>query len=254
MPSLHVHPEWQLLLPDGVFGDYSVSFRLTTVSGAYGASSAYTATVTNMLPASTTSTTSTTLPTLLPTTSTTVTTTPTTTTSTTLAGDAQLLRGTKLVLTAKPTNAGKRALVLLSKDPQVSLGAGSGSGDDPTIAGAMLRVRSTGADAFDAAYPLPASGWAPIVVRGNVKGYRYKDRALVAGPVKMATVRSGKLVKAVAKGAELVHGLGGDPEPVDVELRIGGHGYCMRFGGVSTFKPGTLFKATAALAPGACLP
>jgi hypothetical protein len=246
MPSLHVHPEWQLLLADGVFGDYAVSFRLTTTSGAYTASAAYTATVTNIVPPATTTTTST----ILGTTSTST----STTTSTTLPSAGQLLDGKKLVLKAKPGDPSKRALVVLSKDPDASLGAGNGSGDDPTLVGGTLRVRSTGGDPFDATYPLPAERWEAIGAPGAGKGYKYTDRALAAGPVKVAIVRSGKLAKAVAKGAALVHALGGDPEPVAVELRIGGHAFCLGFGGTTSFTPGKLFKAKDAPAPGACPP
>jgi hypothetical protein len=141
---------------------------------------------------------------------------------------------------------------VLSKDPDVSLGAGNGSGDDPTLAGGTLRVRSTGPDPFDATYPLPAGGWAAIGRPGAGKGYKYLDRTLAAGPVKVAIVRPGKLVKAVAKGAALVHTLGGDPEPVEVELRIGAYALCMGFGGTTSFTPGKLFKAKDAGAPGAC--
>ena len=53
--GLHVHPEWRLLLANGVTGDYHIAFQLTTTAPAYSASVEYTATVTNV-PASTTTT------------------------------------------------------------------------------------------------------------------------------------------------------------------------------------------------------
>lgn len=46
MPSLHVHPQWQLLLDDGVTGDFTIAFRLT--ASGYQASPTYTATITNL--------------------------------------------------------------------------------------------------------------------------------------------------------------------------------------------------------------
>lgn len=45
-PSLHVHPIWRLTLPDGVVGDYRVTFRLTGTHG-YQPSDEYTAILTN---------------------------------------------------------------------------------------------------------------------------------------------------------------------------------------------------------------
>jgi hypothetical protein len=45
-PNLHTHPSWRLTLPDGVVGDYRVSFRVTG-TGGYQPSIAYTATLTN---------------------------------------------------------------------------------------------------------------------------------------------------------------------------------------------------------------
>ena len=50
----HFHPQWELLLPDGVTGSYAVSFRLTTTSHSYKQSPVYTLTITNVaLPATT---------------------------------------------------------------------------------------------------------------------------------------------------------------------------------------------------------
>ncbi len=45
--DLHVHPEYQLVAPDGVTGDYNLSFRLTTSAPAYADSPVYTFVLTN---------------------------------------------------------------------------------------------------------------------------------------------------------------------------------------------------------------
>lgn len=45
-PDVHVHPEWQVQAPQGVIGEYPVTFRLTT-TGAYADSPEYTAVLTN---------------------------------------------------------------------------------------------------------------------------------------------------------------------------------------------------------------
>lgn len=46
-PSLHVHPSWRLILPEGEEGAYPVVFRLTTTAPTYEGSPAYTVWVTN---------------------------------------------------------------------------------------------------------------------------------------------------------------------------------------------------------------
>ncbi len=46
----HVHPSWQLVVPQGVIGDYDVSFRLSSDSPQYTTSDVYTLTLTNEQP------------------------------------------------------------------------------------------------------------------------------------------------------------------------------------------------------------
>lgn len=172
----------------------------------------------------------------------------TTTTVTTLPFVGQSVAGKKLVLkdSAKPT---KRALVMVGKDATIDLGGGNGGTDDPTIAGGSVRVVSSTAG-FDSVYALPASGWKRV---GSGKGYNYKDKTLAAGPIKVAVVRGGKLVKLVAKGSALGHSLAIDPNPVSVVLSIGGKGYCLTFGGSTKFAAGKRYSATSAPA-GSCPP
>lgn len=51
-PGMHVHPEWQVTLPQGQTGDFAVSFRLRRTSGgpAYAVSPTYVLTLTNVPP------------------------------------------------------------------------------------------------------------------------------------------------------------------------------------------------------------
>jgi hypothetical protein len=65
MPEIHAHPTWRLNLPDGVFGEYRITYKLTTDSPLYTASEPYTAVVVNV-PPSTASPTPTPTPTPLP--------------------------------------------------------------------------------------------------------------------------------------------------------------------------------------------
>jgi hypothetical protein len=47
-PELHNHPSWQLSVPQGLRGDFSLSFKLTTTSGTYAESDTFTILLTNL--------------------------------------------------------------------------------------------------------------------------------------------------------------------------------------------------------------
>jgi len=147
--------------------------------------------------------------------------------------------------------AAQNSVTAKSKDSSIDLGGGVGSADDPTVSGGSLRVRSV-VGGFDDTYPMPAGSWSVIGDPSNAKGYRYKDPDQANGPIKVAMLRSGKLIKAVGKGAGLNHTLAGNPDPVDVVLQTGTKKYCMTFGGTVRFTANLLFNAKDAAAPGAC--
>lgn len=258
---IHLHPVWQLLVPTGTLGRFTLSFELTTTAPAYARSPVYTAAISNVvaLPSSSTSTSTSTSHTIATISTTTATATvPSTSTSSTStstlppAGDEP--RSGKLLLLARRPGAPARAeMRAISKDAGLTLGDGHRSGDDPTLAGGSLRVRSASAG-FDAVHPLPARGWTLIGKPGQGKGYRYRDRKLADGPVRVVVVKPRKLLQVTGKGAGLGHRLDADPRPVDVVLTLGAHRYCLRFGGDATFKPVERFRAKDAPAPGACPP
>ncbi|MBI3786483.1 MAG: hypothetical protein HY270_24100 [Deltaproteobacteria bacterium] len=50
MPTIHNHPSWQLVVPGGRYGDYNLSFKLTTDSPAYSESQPVSVVVTNVPP------------------------------------------------------------------------------------------------------------------------------------------------------------------------------------------------------------
>ena len=50
MPTIHNHPSWQLVVPGDQFGDYLLSYKLTTTSPDYSESQIFTAIVTNVPP------------------------------------------------------------------------------------------------------------------------------------------------------------------------------------------------------------
>ena len=165
----------------------------------------------------------------------------------------ELLSGRTLVLKTKAGSPAKSALSLVSKDVLLTLGAGNGSADDPTLASATVRIRST-SGGFDDTYVMPASNWSLVGKPGQAKGYKYKDPTLSAGPVKSASVKTGKALTLVGNGAGLHHQLADDPSPVDVTVTLGAHRYCLQFGGTTTWKPEKQFTARDAPAPVACAP
>jgi hypothetical protein len=121
------------------------------------------------------------------------------------------------------------------------------------VNGGSLRVVSQPAG-FDATYALPAANWSPIGAPGAVKGYRYGDALLAAGPVKSIVIRNGTLLRVSGSGTGLALPLATDPDPVDVVLTVGAQRLCLRFGGTTSFTPGGPFSAKDAPAPAACAP
>jgi hypothetical protein len=168
-----------------------------------------------------------------------------------VAGPLRALAGSVLRLQDDLADPTAKQLLVRSTDAAITLGGGDGSTDDPTLSGGQLRVRSA---TFDDTYDLPAANWRTIGAPGANEGYLYRDRTLGAGPVLAVKVKSGRLLRIVARGAALGHDLGANPDPVTVVLQTGalGHRHCMTFGGTARFRPGERFRALGA--PGACAP
>jgi glucose/arabinose dehydrogenase len=172
-------------------------------------------------------------------------------------GADALLTGKSLTLKDNPTRPSSRSVAVDSVDPSTDLGAGAGSGDDPTMHGGSLRVVST-AGGFDNTYPMPASSWSYDGNPADGKGYRYKDAHLVNGPIKSGRVRNGKLIEVTGKGSGLGHSLAVSPDPTSAVLTTGTKKYCLEFGtargSTITFTASRKFSAKSATAPGACPP
>lgn len=266
-PSIHVHPSWQMVLPTGVEAERMLSFRLTTTAAGYTQSVVYTAILSNTTTTVTTSTTTTSAAPTTTTTSapattstivstTTTTAAPTTTTSSTMPPlpHVELLAAKTLVLSEKNGRPERRALHCVSKDRSLTLGRGTGSPDDPTLAGGTLRVVGLGGGGFDTVHSLPADAWTVIGKPAEGKGYRYRDARRLHGPVTAIVVKAGKQIRIAGRGAGLAFALGDDPAPVAVELAVGAHRYCFAFGGTTRFRPGRLFAAKDSPAPASCIP
>jgi len=218
-PSLHAHGEWRLLLPDGEVGAYELTYRLTSTSPAYAASPEYTFHLTND-PAFVPPVTTTTLP--------------------GSAGATQGLAGKRLKL--RPSSLAARSTDrTLRLDPNVA----------PETSGGTLRIVGSGDTPFDVAHPLPSGGWRAL--GGAAPGWRYRDRAGAAGPVRALVVRQGRGLRLAAKGTRIGHTLDAEATAVTVVVELGGERFCMTFGGAGKWKPGKLLTRTNAPA-GSCPP
>lgn len=173
------------------------------------------------------------------------------TTTTTLAPTQLLLvDGKKLLVKTPPNKPAKKLLTMLSADPDIALGGGNGSADDPRTAGATLRIRSVAAG-FDSVYTLPAAGWKLIGPSGANKGYKYIDASLGAGPVSLVVVKK-KHLALTAKGAALDVVLAANPNPVEMVFTMGGVRACASYGGTTAFAATKKFSAKLAAAPANC--
>jgi hypothetical protein len=167
------------------------------------------------------------------------------TTTTTLPASGEPLAGRKLQLASKAGQPEKAKLALVSGGG-VTLGDGNGSADDPVVHGGALTIASA-AGGFSTTIPL-AGAWKYVGKAGQGKGYKWKSRT---APIRSVVVKNAKLA-IKGRGAGLGFDLDDDPNPVRVELAIGGHAYCLEFGGAPKFKAGKVYRAKGASAPAGC--
>jgi hypothetical protein len=147
----------------------------------------------------------------------------------TLAAD-QPIDGTKLVI--KRSGSGKEKFVFVSKDPSF-LFATIGGPDDPangSPGGALIEILSR--DEADASFVVPAGeslppGWK--VKDANVDLFKYVNKDAPAGPtpVKVMTLKDGKVLKIVAKETGLA--LAGSQGAVVIRITTGSLRNCTLF-------------------------
>jgi len=157
------------------------------------------------------------------------------------SGEGALLDGQKLF-------ASPKAVQVSSVDPDIDLGRGNGSADDPVVNGGRLRVVSHDGTFFDLRFDLPADRWRYIGKSGAAKGYKLKRTK----PVKSLVVKPGKQIKIALKAKDLGVLLDATPFPMHVVLTLGEQQYCMSFGGDATFTVGKKYVAVSAPAPAVC--
>jgi hypothetical protein len=142
------------------------------------------------------------------------------------------LSGRRLRLIDNANNPSKRRLVVLAKDRNV-VAPPLGSPRDPTIGGASLEILNPTTGETDT-FALPAANWSPMLTSSKLKGYKYRDTALVAGPCKKVSITTNRRLTASCKGEQINFSL---DEPLQgslgVRLSTGTDGldYCMLFGG-----------------------
>jgi hypothetical protein len=163
----------------------------------------------------------------------------------------------KKLLIRTPSDASKRKLVYISADPSMQVPANVGEdprcapfGSGTITAGATLRVAGDGGDF---AIDLPCVNWT---ASSDGKRYRYRDAS--GATCKTVLIRSGRLLKAVCKGAQVNYALAGPQADVSVTLATGASAtnrrYCASFGPATTAtilrdgSNGTLYKAINAAA------
>lgn len=161
------------------------------------------------------------------------------------------IAGKKLLLRDKDGAPEKRRLVLLSRDPSLSVSA-AGS---PVASGARLRVANP-TTGEEARIELPSSHWEGLGSPEGSKGYRYKNPF---GPCISAKLVPGKVLKVVCRGDGIGFGL---DEPQQGSLTVtfqpgAQDAFCMSFGGTVKEKPAALgqsglFAAKNAFAPTTC--
>lgn len=256
-PGVHVHPVWQLVLPDGTVAARQLRFQLTTTAGGFATSAAYGLTLANPVPTTTTSVPATTTSTSpgAPTTSVAGSTTtsqsiPASTTTTTMrpAVQDQRLSGRLLRLSARGGTAAKQHLVVVSTGTRRWHSA-----TDP-IPRSWARRCASQVPGLEHTWRLPAVGWRRLGKGEAVKGWAYADRRRVLGPIASLQLKPGKHLRAAGSGAGLALDLTADPGPVAVVLEIGGQRWCLRFGGSVAFTPGREWKAKDAGPPAECAP
>jgi CSLREA domain-containing protein len=174
------------------------------------------------------------------------TTTSTTTSSTVTSSSTtlpSLLRGASITLRddRRPT---RRALVAVSTD-----GAALSLPEDPRTAGGgtlavRIRTATDAAGQIVGPFTVPAGAWRPIG-RRRPQGFVAK----ASSPIRAITLRAGRRLRIVARGAELGFSLATAPTQVDVELTIAGQHYCLRFGEPDAFSVRKRYLARSSAAP-----
>jgi len=139
--------------------------------------------------------------------------------------DARRLAGTRL--SVKQRKSGTQRLLVVAKDDGVT----SDAAISACQSDGRLVLLPEGRAPRE--LPLDSSSWRAITKKKPARGCRFRSRDVVAKVI----VKTGKLLKIVAKGTDLGIPLDADPTPVRIELRHDGVRHCVNFGGDVSFTP-----------------
>ncbi|MEK7643340.1 MAG: hypothetical protein AAB372_02735 [Patescibacteria group bacterium] len=172
------------------------------------------------------------------------TTTTTSTTTTTLPTSNDTITGRQLQLSLDALRPSRNGLSITSSDTAIDVTS------NPVTSGASVRVNSSRAG-FDTTYLMPSSGWSYIGKPADNRGYRYKDKLGIFGPIQSARISRDSL-RIRGRGPLLGHSLGSNPNPVNIKTTIGTTQYCIAFGGATKFVLQKRFTAQKSPAPTSC--
>ena len=172
-----------------------------------------------------------------------VTTSTTTTSTVTTTTLPRLITAKKVAIKYAAAKPNRNAFFFVSNSSVASPGVGN----EPTVQGAILKIRDAGGQGLTMS--LPASGWKGIG-RG-ARGYEYKDKKGRLGPCRRMVFKTGKRINAACKGAEITL-VPPFVEPVEILLQMGSEGYCAAFGGRIKKNQNGAFVGKAAVAPARC--
>jgi outer membrane protein assembly factor BamB len=180
-----------------------------------------------------------------------------------LTGSDAQITGDALLVVDNSNDPTKRRIFIRSKErsneSRLIQRPAPGNPGDPTTGGGSLQIRNPTTGETDS-FPLPAANWKGLGKPPGSKGYKYGDRAQVAGPCKKLTLKRGKL-KAVCLGPGIDYSLD-EPSQVSIAVSLftgpGNFQNCMLFGGeiVADSPSGGggvgIFRAEAAPVPPSC--
>ena len=169
------------------------------------------------------------------------------------------LEGSQLVVKDNASDATKRKIVATLKDLQIATPA-AGAANDPTVAGATVRLSNPGTGESDTIALPPGPSWKAKGKPPGAKGYRYSG----PGACSSLKIIPGKILKLSCSGKKGAIGFSLDEASqgeLEISVQLGaGRSQCARFGGDVTLDFGTsnpgppgLFRARKApAAAGAC--
>jgi len=151
-------------------------------------------------------------------------------------------------LIVKTGKSGRRAILKLDAGGALSVDA-----HDPSTDGTSLVIRATGPEAGGTGLiALDRTRWKRTEKKGQLTGYRYRDKKGTRGGVTKAILKDGTLT-VKAKGKRWPWEPAGGHDDIQIEFRIGGELFCSGVPGAKAKRNRkNLVKAIGMARPGSC--